>query len=301
MVLLFAALFCLAASAKADPAPLQPTDVLTLQDGQFYLGGGKFAEISFDKFDVLWQIWDGLQAQAKGDGGVKLQKAIARQDSALRDLHSMGFRTIRMFGVPFQKLSSIWPDENLRKQLFQAVDTALDLCEKNGIQADFGLGLAGFADGDDATTVSPLFTDSHSPEREQCYAYIDATVNRCKNRKGIAMWEISNEMTNQSDIGVWKGKLQPSLDQTAGFFNDTAARIKQDDPLRLVSTGGSILRPEAWHREHHVKLAPDTQDQYRNAYADYFAHSAIDVVDTTTMRCARAARSWLPAPTGKRS
>ena len=37
-------------------------DVLSIRDGRFYLDGQPFAEISFNKFDLFWQLFDQLEA-----------------------------------------------------------------------------------------------------------------------------------------------------------------------------------------------------------------------------------------------
>ncbi len=39
-------------------APLTRDDVLSIKDGRFFLDGKPFAEISFNKFDLLWQLYD---------------------------------------------------------------------------------------------------------------------------------------------------------------------------------------------------------------------------------------------------
>jgi len=266
---------------RADPPSLQPSDVLSLKGGCFYLDGKPFVEISFNKFDLLWAIWQGANSADPSE----LQRAMARQDAALRDLHAMGFRTIRIFGSPWTAsskggLQAIWNDETNRKRLLGAIDTTLDLCEKNQIQVDFSLGLGEFDTGADATHASPLYTSPDSAQRRVCNDYLDTLVQRYKGRKAIAMWEVSNELTNLANIGNHGGLAHPTLDEVATFFDETAARIKHDDPLRLVSTGGSILRPAAWHLWHHKDWKTDTLDQYKEAYAGYFRHSAIDVIDT---------------------
>ena len=287
------------AQASIPAIPIQPDDVLTWQNGQFHLGGKPFAEISFNKFDLLWAIHDSLIASEKKHDPSLLQKAVARQDSALRDLHSMGFRTIRIFGAPWGPFATTWSDPAARKQLFEAVDTTLDLCEKNQIQVVYSLGLGGFASGADSTQVSPLYADPNSDARQRCYGYIDAMVSRYKNRKAIAMWEVSNELTLAADIGVYKGKLQPSLPQVAAFLDATAQRIKQNDSLRLVSTGGSCLRASTWHRWHEKSWTLDTLDQYKESYAAFFEHSAIDVVDSHYYELKVGGVKLAPGPDGK--
>ncbi len=267
-------------SAGATPAPIHAEDLLSLHGTRFFLDGKPYAEISFNKFDLFWAIW---QASNLNDPS-ELARAVARQDSALRDLHATGFRTIRIFGAPWSSdkgdLQAMWNDPVKRQRWLSSVDTTLGLCEKNQIQVVFSLGLGGFSTGADAQHASPLYTAANSSQRQLCYSYIDAVVSRFKDRKAIAMWEVSNELTNAANIGDYKGLYNPTLDQVAAFFDATARRIKQDDPLRLVSTGGAALRTAAWHRWRDQSWQLDSLGQYREAYSAYFAHSAIDVVDT---------------------
>ena len=46
--------------AEQEPSalPLTPNDLLSVRAGRFYLDGRPFAEISFNKFDLLWQLYD---------------------------------------------------------------------------------------------------------------------------------------------------------------------------------------------------------------------------------------------------
>lgn len=303
-------LFCLAAimplPAESAAPLVQSTDVFTLQNNQFYLEGKPFAEMSFNKFDLLWAIWNGIHKRDLTHDASTLQAAIARQDGALRDLRGMGFRTIRIFGAPYVHDAAGLAVATEQKPLFEALDTMLDLCDRNGIKVVFSLALNNFvyegrikpAPGD-APQIQPLYVDPHSQARKDCYAYLDEIVNRYKGRKAIAMWEVSNELTNMADIGVWEGAVSPTLPQVAEFLDATAARIKQDDPLRLVSTGGTALRESAWHLWHHLGWPKDNEEQYREAYAAYFAHSAIDVIDTHYYALKRGGVRLADTPEGK--
>jgi len=275
------------AQPVVSAAAVLPTDVFSLQHQQLYLDGKPYVEMSFNKFDLLWQIWGGIQQRDKTGDASTLDAAIKEQDAELRDLHQMGFRTVRIFGAPFVHDAASFAQATSTAQLFEAIDTMLDLCDKNQMQLVFSLGLGSFA-YDVAAPVSPkaapqpipLYADQQSKSRSDCYAYIDAIVGRYKGRKAIAMWEVSNELTNIADIGVRNGSVSPTLSQIAEFFDSTAARIHRDDSLRLVSTGGSVLRESAWHLSQHLGWPKDSLHQYKSAYAAYFQSSAINVVDT---------------------
>ena len=52
------------ASTKPQPnttVELTRSEVLSIEDGRFFLEGKPFAEISFNKYDLFWQLYDQLR------------------------------------------------------------------------------------------------------------------------------------------------------------------------------------------------------------------------------------------------
>ena len=118
-------------------------DVLTMQAGRFYLGGQPFAEISFNKFDLFWSVWQGLQDSRKQGQADAWDRALAKQDIVLHELHSLGCRTIRIFGAPYKEFGNSWEsDPAWRADFFQAMDMTLDLCNRHDIKVIYSLGAA---------------------------------------------------------------------------------------------------------------------------------------------------------------
>ncbi len=97
------------------------------------------------------------------------------------------------------------------------------------------------------------------------------------------MWEISNELTHKADIGnrnrVHEGQRMPTLKDVAGFFDDTARRIKAADPLRLVSSGGSRLRESQWNLYQNRSWQKDTLEEQARCFDLLYAETAVDVID----------------------
>jgi hypothetical protein len=91
--LLFLLAVLLPALTSTLRAEVTSDDVLSIQNGRFFLDGRPFAEISFNKFDLFWQLYGELAAGRTLDAANPMVQA---QDRALRDLHEMGFRTIRI-------------------------------------------------------------------------------------------------------------------------------------------------------------------------------------------------------------
>ena len=284
----------LVAGAKGEEKKVQgmltKDDVLSVKDGRFQLDGRPFAEISFNKFDLLWQLYDqALAGKALGTDNPMVQA----QDAALRNLHEMGFRTIRVFGAPWGPSEpESYADPEKRKKLYAAIDKALELCDQHDIRVVWSLGAGTFTD----TRLVPrkgwvrgeeqereLMEDRESRGRRLLYQYIDETVSRYRNRKAILMWEISNELTLGADIGdkngVYNGERMPTLKDVAAFDDDVAKRIKASDPLRMVNNGGSCLREGQWHLYQRKGWGPDTLEEQFKCLELLFADNAVDVID----------------------
>lgn len=238
---------------------LTKADGLTVRDGLFYLDGEPFAEISFNKFDLLWQLYDQLVA---GNPLSDTNPLVRAQDKALQDLHEMGFRSIRFFALPWGPAGpESYADPGKRRLLYAALDKALELCDKHDIRVVWSLAAGAFTD----TRIVPgkgwvhgrehqreLMADRDSRGRRLLYRYIDETVRRYKHRKAVLLWEVGNEITLSADIGsaeerIYEGERMPTLKDVAGFWNDVAGRIKAIDPRRLVNSGGSAMRESQWN------------------------------------------------------
>lgn len=197
-----------AVERQANPKPLTKDDVLSIREERFFLNGQPFAEISFNKFDLFWQLYDQLSAGKVLDDTNPMVQA---QDKALRELHSMGFRTIRFFALPWGPAGSeSYADPEKRKRLYEALDKALDLCDQHDIRVVWSLDASAFTD----TKLVPgkgwvhgeeqkreLMSNPASRGRQLLYRYLDETVARYRHRKAVLMWEIGNEVTLSADIG----------------------------------------------------------------------------------------------------
>jgi len=279
-----------AADGGTSTMPLTKDDVLSVRDGRFYLDGRPFAEISFNKFDLFWQLYDQL---AKGNALDDANPLVQAQDKALRELHEMGFRTIRFFALPWgPKGPESYADPEKRKLLYEALDKTLELCDKHNIRVVWSLAAGTFTD----TKLVPgkgwvhgeeqkreLMSDPASRGRQLLYRYIDETVARYKHRRAVLMWEVSNEVTLSADIGnrdrVWQGQRMPTLKDVAGFFDDVAKRIKAADPLRLVNSGGSHMRESQWNLYTNRSWKKDTFEEQFKCFDLLYTGTAVDVID----------------------
>jgi len=279
-----------AAENEIPTTPLTKDDVFSVRDGRFHLDGKPFAEISFNKFDLLWQLYDQLSAGKTLDDANPVVQA---QDKALRELHEMGFRTIRFFALPWGPAGpEAYADPAKRERLYGALDKALELCDRHDIRVVWCLEAGNFTDTQlvpgtgwvhGAEQKRELMSDSGSRGRQLLYRYLDETVARYKHRKAVLMWEIGNEITLNADIGnadrIHDGERMPTLKDVAGFFDDVAKRIKATDPLRLVSSGGSHMRESQWNLYQNRSWNKDTFEEQFKCFDLLYTGSAVDVID----------------------
>jgi len=219
--------------------------------------GEPFYEISFNKFDLNWQIAADPQFNngVVGNSEINLPEVcLPGAEEALRQLSENGFRTIRVFCNNI----NMGKNEAERERFFAIADTMYDLCDKYGIQVVACMGLlsgeflpgsyvdgAGWVSGGES--FYDLLTAPDSQSRANLYDFIDAYVSRYKDRDTILMWEIVNEGNLDADIGYQVESITYSLGQLGAFYKDIADRIRQNDPDRLVTGGDSILRSAQWN------------------------------------------------------
>lgn len=260
------------------PKVITQRDVLSASDGKFYLEGEPFAEISFNKFDLFWALYcERLNHHVLDETNLMVRA----QDHALRNLHKLGFRSIRIFAFPWGEnvVPKVQDPESLRT-IFEALDKTVELCESNHIGIIWMLGCIQFTD--EKVHMRELCADRESPNRKALAAYMRQVIDRYKSSPAVLMWEISNEVTLGADIGidgVFDGRRMPTLKQVAVFYDDMARLIKERDSLRLVNNGGSNPRGSQWNLYQKNGWKADTSEEQFKCFDLLFGNSAVDVVD----------------------
>jgi hypothetical protein len=253
-------------------ARVTKNDVLSVENGKFMLDGKPFVEISFNKFDLFWSLWQEAMA---GKELNDYNPMVQRQQKALSDLSKAGFKTIRFFGMvhesQFKWFKSVYIDDvKSEKIYYQALDKAIELLERNNLRAVFSLGCSYFTDEEAGEHLRELVTNPKSVSRKLLNDNIDDIVARYKNSKAILMWEVTNEMTLFWDVqpGTLEqnGKRRPTMDASIQFYKDVIARIKKKDPIRMVNSGGSMLRESAYNLNVNKKWTKDTYPQQLEMY-----------------------------------
>jgi hypothetical protein len=247
-------------------------DVLSIQEQKFMLDGKPFAEISFNKFDLFWSLFEEAM---KGKELNDQNPIVIRQQKALSDLSKAGFKTIRFFGMVhesrYKVFKTVYTDEAKRKQIYyQALDKAIELLERNKLRAVFSLGCSFFIEEAFGDHLRELVSNPNSESRKVLNGYLDDVVSRYKNSKAILMWEVTNELTLFWDVqpGTLEqnGKRRPTMEAGVQFYKEVIARIRKNDPLRLVNSGGSMLRENAYNLNVNKKWTKDTYAQQVEMY-----------------------------------
>ncbi|MDR0700728.1 MAG: Ig-like domain-containing protein [Tannerella sp.] len=283
-------------TATVTVGAIRQSDVLSVRNGNFYLEGKKIAEISFNKFDLFWKIWDAAYA---GEEINDTHPTVVLQEEALAELSQHGFKTIRIFCMPFwfKDFKTVYDDPTKRQNIYyKAMDKTLELCERHHIKAVFCLGAGDFTlkdwgrreDGTDGMIyhehMADLVGDPSSEPRIRLMAYLDDVILRYRSSPAIAMWEISNELTLSVDIQpvtlIHDGQRMPTMLQLAGFYRDVTAKIKSLDAVRLINNGGSILREYAYGLYRGTGWSKrDTYGQHKEMFGMIYGNTGLDVMD----------------------
>lgn len=217
--------------------------------GKLYMDGEPYYEISFNKYDLFYQIMGDYESNSEYPGEEFTSKAA---EAALKQLKELGFKSIRVFAFSNVYSDLMYNDVHMEKYL-KAMDQMFDLCDKYDIKVVFCMGLMESfllkndkieEDGWVVSTenVNDLVVNEKCESRQNVYKYIEKIVTRYKNRDTVLMWEINNEGNLGADIGQAVGKPSYSLLQLAEFYGDCADKIREFDKEHLITSGDSILR-----------------------------------------------------------
>ncbi|MEV4708547.1 discoidin domain-containing protein [Actinoplanes sp. NPDC049316] len=159
----------------------------------------------------------------------------AAADGYMRDLKSMGVNTIRIWGVD---------DAN--------TPTLLDRAAQQGIKVIVGHWLNQGADYVNDTAY-----------KNSVKAEIVARVNALKNRQGVLMWDVGNEVIlTMQDHGLSAAEVEARRVGYAKFVNEVAQAIHAADPNHPVTSTDAYTG--AW--PYYKQYAPDLDLLAVNSY-----------------------------------
>src|SRR5437899_4151020 len=141
-------------------AHLTQKDVLSIKDGRFFLEGEPFAGISFNKFDLFWQLYDQL---TEGKQLNAVNPLVQAQDKALRNLHELGFKTIRIFALPWGPAGpESYANPQKRENLYAASDKTLAPCDAHDIRVVWSVSPGSLTDTKWANAQVWVFVEQHA-------------------------------------------------------------------------------------------------------------------------------------------
>jgi len=207
------------------------SDFLEVRGNEFYLNGKPFYEISFNKFDLFWQ----MMAAEFNKSGFGDEPAVTGE-KALRDLNRMGFKTVRA-------VFNVYPEyynPALQSRFFAVMDRTLDLCDKYDIRLVFSMGMVDMNYSKECgETYKEFLTSPGCKSRLKMHAYVSDLIKRYRERKTIAMWEHGNELLLKANIGDFKGEMMPTLEEVAEFHRAETEFIRTLDKSHPTTTGDS--------------------------------------------------------------
>ena len=245
-------------------------DILRIINYKFWMNGQPFYEISFNKWDLFRQI--SASKVSSGEFNKKSYQVEAAED-ALAMLKEKGFTTIRVFAYGPERTSYAKSDKQ-KDKFFEVCDLFYDICDKYGIQVVVSLGLPSedFVVKRRGSTekISDLICNPESESRQILYDFLERYITRYKDRHAVLMWEIVNEGNLEADIGLadWVKAKRYSLYQLGRFYADCADKIREYDPVHLITGGDSLLRPSQWHLYLGVKAGLDYADWTQDTLED---------------------------------
>ncbi len=257
--------------------------------GKFYMNGEPYYEISFNKFDLFYQV---MSDYVKDASYPNASYTYAAAEEALKQLSELGFRSIRVFMYSGAYQDLMYNEEH-QKNYFEAMDKLYDLCDKYNIKVVVCLGLVetfllknDYAEGEgwiaSDETLMELVKDRNSESRKNVYQYLEMYINRYKDRDTVLMWEIRNEALLEADVGEAVNVVKYSLLQRAEFYGDCADKIRELDPHRLITSGDSVLRNSQWNlfadimAGSHLSWKTDTKEDRLKALA--LLNEKLDVI-----------------------
>ena len=230
--------------------------ILRSINGRFYMDGQPYYEISFNKFDLGYQITNHFFGYANSEFTEGNMLTLA--EDALSVLRENGFKTIRFFCSSIVGGADIINDPSRKAIYYEAFDYLFDLCDRYEIKSVVCLMLdnpmycysvndptCGWVQGDE--NVKEMIADPNSKSRAKVLEYIEEFVGRYKDRDCILMWEVANEMNLDADVGIAVNDVTNSIIQIGEFYKSVSNKIREVDPEHLVSSGDACQRNSNWN------------------------------------------------------
>lgn len=263
LVLVLAILVATAGSAAAQGLTVQG-GTISCQSGSPYCNGSPYREAGVNWFDLF------QQHIARGDSSYK---------SGLQALAQHNIRLVRFAAsslppsVAGEVSFKVWQSKPTR--WWSAMDDIFREAEADhvGLIADLNWQVDAFSS---LAHQQPSDLASPNSRSAQLMAqYISQFVQRYRSSPALMGYEAGNEFNLYADIGSYPNLTAAQVHQ---ILVETGQDIRAYDPSRMIQSGDSCDRQEAWHLANGQGWVTDSQDQweqmeeYFNPYGTVTAH-----------------------------
>ena len=229
---------------------------------------------------------------------------------ALRSLKESGLTVFRFFASLYGWRHVQWLREPAR--FWASFDRLMDEVESQRLQVVVCIGAEQWHEvanvwANASESLNDLVLDAGSLSRSLATRYATEVVSRYRQRPSVLFWELGNELNLESNmppqrcsssstpstrLGVQRqheplqsGSSKPRSRRcfgTAALVEYTRAlvdSIRHADPIRPISSGFGIARPNAWHLERNpirAHLEVDTREEWQRMVQ--WQHDAVDIV-----------------------
>jgi hypothetical protein len=247
-------------AAESEPAGLTVRDGVVLRNGQVFRAMGINYNSAF--YDVL-----------KNPEGSDVAEGLR----ILKQDYEIPF--IRFSAGPFAHTGWTFYKENPEEYL-RRFDVLVGYAEEQGIGLIPSLFWYVVTMPDFAGEPLSALGDPGSQCRVFMRRYIRDVVSRYKDSPAIWGWEVGNEWLLFADLPEFNHlppqKIGSNEERTAAdkllrpmilnAYEDFYKTVREIDSERIIVTGDSIARPQAWHNRHRDSWGQDTREQWTQQF-----------------------------------
>jgi hypothetical protein len=187
------------------------------------------------------------------------------------DSYRAGFAQLGAHGIPFARFNAggfLAADVRLyltdRDSYLRRLDGVVAAAEKAHVGLIASLFWSLSAVSDAVHEPRARWADEGSATRQLMRKYTQDIVSRYVNSPAVWGWEFSNELSLPLDRSP--GSVPPERALSYDVFQnaalDFAGTVRKIDPRRILLTGNSLPRPNAYHDSVVGRGGPDTEEQF---------------------------------------
>jgi hypothetical protein len=186
------------------------------------------------------------------------------------DSYKQGFAALGSNGIPFARINagSFLPSDvrlylDNKEEYLQRLDGVVRAAEKSHVGLIPSLFWVPYAISDAVNEPRESWRDSGSQTRKLMRQYTQDVVTRYVNSPAIWGWEFSCELSLAVDSRARPGDSNHlDYDTFRNAALDFAQVVRKIDPDRIVVTGNSLPRINAYHNATFAPNGPDTKEQF---------------------------------------